>query len=70
MLYLFSDGFIGQFNSETGKKYFTKNFRELLKTVSVFDADKQQLLIQHELKSFAKNSPQIDDILVIGFRVP
>jgi len=70
MIYLFSDGFVGQFDSETGRKYLTKNFRELIKTVSSYEAERQKRLIQHELRSFAKASPQIDDILVFGFRIP
>jgi serine phosphatase RsbU (regulator of sigma subunit) len=70
MIYIFSDGFVGQFDAKTGKKYLTKTFKELLKTVSIFDGDKQKLLIQHELRSFANGASQIDDILVIGFRIP
>lgn len=70
MVYLFSDGFVDQFDPTSGKKYLTKNFMELLRKLAPLPASKQKMALEAEFHQFAKGSPQIDDVLVLGFRIP
>ncbi len=70
--YLFSDGYQDQVGGRAGRKYMTKRFRKLLqhlhtKPMSV-QKDKLDVELQ-EWMSTGKDHEQIDDILVIGFKI-
>ncbi|TAH20792.1 MAG: GAF domain-containing protein [Cytophagales bacterium] len=69
--YIFSDGFQDQFGGSEKRKFMTKRFRELLFELHSKPMDVQKQLIGETLESWMAegNSPQIDDILVMGFRV-
>ncbi|WP_027003428.1 tetratricopeptide repeat protein [Hugenholtzia roseola] len=70
IFYIFSDGYQDQFGGQAGKKFMVKNFKELLLEVSTkpFSAQKEEL--GKRLKEWqGKKHEQVDDILVIGFRV-
>ncbi|MBL0328067.1 MAG: tetratricopeptide repeat protein [Bacteroidetes bacterium] len=69
IFYLFTDGYADQFGGATGKKLMTKNFKQLLLSVS-----KEPMLVQKETigKAFDEwkgTFEQIDDVLVIGVKV-
>lgn len=68
-VYLYSDGFPDQFGGENEKKYMSKRFRDLLVKVSNHSIDSQAGLLQEELDAWKGGLEQVDDILVIGFRV-
>jgi serine phosphatase RsbU (regulator of sigma subunit) len=69
MVYLFSDGYPDQFGGEKGKKLMYKQFRNILVEISTLSIEKQKLELDHRLQQWKLNQEQVDDILVIGFRV-
>ena len=69
MYYIFSDGFVSQFNSVTGKKYMTGRFKAFLLSISSLTAEEQKTCIEREYENWRGESAQVDDLLVIGFRV-
>ena len=69
MLYLYSDGFQDQQGGKQNKKFMAKNFRELLLNISKHPVNKQKELLESIFDKWKGESSQIDDVLVIGFRV-
>ncbi|MCP5048472.1 MAG: response regulator [bacterium] len=69
MFYLFSDGFCDQLG--VGEHRFTrKKFRELLTEIHPLPMDKQSETLEKRLVDWMGNEyGQIDDILVLGFRL-
>jgi len=69
-VYLFSDGYIDQFGGTQGRKFMIKRFRELL-----FDIHSKPMKEQRDFldKTFVewigKDYNQIDDVLVMGFKI-
>ncbi len=69
IVYMFSDGYVDQFNGKTGKKFKIKRFQELLIEISDKDMDEQQQIIEETFYNWKANSLQIDDILILGFKI-
>jgi|GEM_PF-1830956 len=73
--YIFSDGYQDQFGGpdERGKKYTKKRLVELLQKIHLLPFEEQQSLLNSELEQWmfnnSKKQIQIDDVLVIGFRI-
>lgn len=72
--YLFSDGVIDQMN-EKGEKFTSKRLRTLLQNNSNFNFKKQEELLtgkmtQWMLKSNGELMEQIDDMLLVGLKIP
>jgi serine phosphatase RsbU (regulator of sigma subunit) len=66
--YLFSDGYIDQFGGPNGRKFMKKNFKRLILDIQDYPMNKQKEMLEQNLKSWMGQSPQIDDILVMGIR--
>ncbi|MEA2043447.1 MAG: response regulator [Bacteroidota bacterium] len=69
ILYLFSDGFVDQFGGEKSQKYKPRRFRELLKRIFYEPMQKQQELLFKEYETWRGGTRQLDDILVMGFKI-
>jgi ligand-binding sensor domain-containing protein/serine phosphatase RsbU (regulator of sigma subunit) len=69
VLYLFSDGFVDQFNGKTGEKYKIGRFRELLISISENDLSSQKEVLKETFMKWKAGSEQIDDVLVMGFKI-
>lgn len=68
--YLYSDGFQDQFGGEDGTKFLSKKFRDLLLEHSSKPMSEQKEILKQTLNSWMGNShKQIDDILIIGFKL-
>ncbi len=67
--YLASDGFVDQFGENTGKKYLSKRFQELLASISALPMDVQAGRIEKEFVLWKGKLEQVDDVLVLGVRV-
>jgi len=67
--YMFSDGYVDQFGGPGNRKFLIKNFRELLLDIHQFPMEKQQKILVDNLKNWMGDYKQIDDILVVGFRL-
>lgn len=68
-LYMSTDGYADQFGGEHGKKFMTKNMKELLISVSAKSMDEQNATLVASLESWKKHTQQVDDILVVGVRI-
>jgi len=69
IIYLFSDGYVDQFGGERNKKFMTKRFKELLIKINSLDLLQQKERLEKEMKDWMGNNEQVDDVLVIGFKV-
>jgi serine phosphatase RsbU (regulator of sigma subunit) len=68
-IYLFSDGFPDQFGGPDNKKFGYKRFRELLHGNNAETLSDKKIIIEQVLNDWKGDHSQIDDILVIGFRI-
>ncbi|MFP4604281.1 MAG: tetratricopeptide repeat protein [Bacteroidales bacterium] len=69
MIYLSTDGYPDQISGSSKKKMTRKNFKGLLETIAQFDMGEQQIKLEEYLEQWQEDYEQVDDILVIGFRV-
>lgn len=69
-LYMFSDGFPDQTGGNEKKKYGTKQLTEILHENHRLPVLKQMDELSIELKQWMENQNQVDDILVIGMKLP
>lgn len=69
MFYIFSDGFSDQFGGEKGYKFKTKNFKNILLSINKKNLPEQKLILNNSFEKWKKNYKQIDDVLVIGFKI-
>jgi serine phosphatase RsbU (regulator of sigma subunit) len=67
--YLFSDGLQDQFGGEKGKKFMVKKLKEFFTSIAHLPLEEQKQITEHTLETWKKGYEQVDDILVIGFRV-
>lgn len=66
--YLFSDGFQDQFGGTRRRKFTSRRFREFLSSIHQEPIAQQEKLMQNMLEDWMGELPQVDDILVMGFR--
>lgn len=69
MIYLFSDGYYGQFGGNEDKKFGLPRFKDLLLEISGQTIDAQIHTIGSNLTEWKGNAEQVDDILVMGIRI-
>ncbi len=69
LIYMFSDGYIDQFGGPESKKFMSKPFKSLLLAISMQELDKQKLLLEKAHNEWKGSEEQMDDILVIGFKI-
>ncbi len=68
--YIFSDGYIDQFGGDNGRKFMIKTFREmLLQNHHKSPVEQREILYKTMVEWMGTNYNQIDDILVIGFKL-
>ncbi len=67
--YIFSDGYPDQFGGDKNKKYMTPPFRRYLLSISHEEMPKQKELLDEEFNRWKGEEEQVDDVLVIGFRL-
>ncbi len=68
-IYMFSDGYQDQFGGEEGKKFKSKNFRDLLLQISNLPFKDQKIRLSETITSWMGINEQVDDILVIGMKL-
>ncbi len=71
VFYMYSDGFQDQFGGLEGRKYMSRRFQNYLQSISSLPIKKQKKELAQEFEDWKKsgNEHQIDDVLVIGFKV-
>ena len=69
VIYMFSDGYSDQFGGADNSKYKSKNFKNLVTSNSKKPMGEQSRLLEQAHLDWRGDSPQIDDILVVGIRL-
>jgi serine phosphatase RsbU (regulator of sigma subunit) len=69
MFYMFTDGFADQFGGPKGKKFTSKRLRELLLSFKDVQTGEQEALLVKAFEDWKGSTEQVDDILVVGFRI-
>ncbi len=67
--YMFSDGYQDQFGGEKGKKFMRKPLYQLMRDMHKEPMEKQKEAFDGIISHWMHNYEQIDDILLIGFKV-
>ncbi|MGQ0828052.1 MAG: tetratricopeptide repeat protein [Bacteroidota bacterium] len=67
-MYIFTDGYADQFGANSGKKFMTKRFKELLFSIQDKSMKEQKTILDDTIEKWKGNLEQVDDILVIGIR--
>jgi hypothetical protein len=57
------------FGGEKGKKFMSKNLRELLAENSHLPMFQQQQILDQTFKNWVGNLEQIDDVTILGVRI-
>lgn len=68
-VYLFTDGYADQFGGVSGKKFKYKQFHNLLKEMHHLPMKEQSRVLDARHLTWRGDLEQVDDILIIGFRV-
>ena len=67
--YIFSDGYEDQFGGAEGRKFMIKRLRNYLLEIHEKSMPEQCYLLEKTFDEWSKDTEQIDDVLVMGFRV-
>lgn len=68
-IFIASDGYADQFGGGNDKKFTTKKFKELLLQIHTNPFEEQQKILNTTIENWKGKEKQLDDILVIGFKV-
>lgn len=68
-LYMFSDGYADQFGGPKGKKFMVGQFRTFLTQIHSSSMKEQFRTLDMTIEQWRGNLEQVDDILVLGFRI-
>jgi serine phosphatase RsbU (regulator of sigma subunit) len=69
IFYLSSDGFVDQKGGTNNTKFYPKPFRKLLLEISNKDMNSQKEIVHQTFKDWSANAEQVDDVLVVGFKI-
>lgn len=69
LIVMTTDGFADQFGGDSGKKYMTRKFKDLLISINGLSSIDQQLAIQSAFNEWKGNYDQVDDVCVVGINV-
>ncbi|MCS7004019.1 MAG: SpoIIE family protein phosphatase [Cytophagales bacterium] len=69
MFYMFSDGFQDQVGGEKKEKFMSKRFKELLVSIHQLPVEEQEQILESTMRNWMNGYKQVDDMLVIGFRI-
>ncbi len=67
--YIFSDGYADQFGGPDNKKLLKRNLYNILTDISSLPPDEQKQKLDENYENWKGEHEQIDDVLVIGFRI-
>ena len=68
-IYLFSDGYADQFGGEENRKLNYKRFRALMTEMSLLNSEQQMVRLGEFLDEWRGDTPQLDDVMIGGYRV-
>ena len=64
-----SDGYQDQFGGPNGKKFLSKNLKQLLKDNSQLTMNEQKEILETTILNWIGNGEQIDDITILGIKI-
>ncbi len=67
--YMYTDGYQDQFGGCNNKKFMIKRFRSLIHELHLFPFSHQKKRLDCVIEDWKEDNEQIDDILVLGFKV-
>lgn len=67
--YIYSDGFQDQFGGSDGRKFMTKKFKQLLAEIHTKPMYEQHTILERTLYDWKGSNKQVDDIIIIGFKI-
>ncbi|HDP76499.1 MAG TPA: tetratricopeptide repeat protein [Bacteroidales bacterium] len=67
--YMLSDGYSDQFGGPKNSKFMMVNLKKLLLDIHHLPLNTQQGILQEKFYEFKGNEKQVDDILIMGFRI-
>ncbi len=67
--YIYSDGYVDQFGGKKGKKFYSKRFKRMLLEIHEMPMREQGKYLGKVYKEWKGDLEQVDDILVMGFRL-
>ncbi|MCA1757143.1 MAG: SpoIIE family protein phosphatase [Bacteroidales bacterium] len=70
MIYLCTDGFSDQFGGPEGKKFKSGNLKQVFATIAGMPVTDQREYLVNLLDEWMGTEQQVDDILIIGTRIP
>lgn len=70
MIYMSSDGYADQFGSADAKKFKSGNLKRLLTQIYMLPVEEQRRVLEKEILEWKGDLPQVDDIMLIGTRIP
>lgn len=68
-IYMFSDGYLDQFGGDTGEKFNTQRFKEMILENRGLSMEEQKEVFTATMEQWKGSRPQIDDFLVMGIRL-
>ncbi len=68
-IYMMTDGYCDQFGGEKNYKFLLANFKKLLINLQHMSLLEQKKVLSQTLDTYMGNQKQVDDILVLGFKV-
>ncbi len=69
VFYIFSDGYEDQFGGAEGRKFMIKRLRNYFLEIHEKSMPEQRYLLEETFDDWSKHTEQVDDVLVMGFRV-
>ncbi|MBI9067220.1 MAG: SpoIIE family protein phosphatase [Salinivirgaceae bacterium] len=68
-VFMFSDGYADQFGGKKGKKLKYNRFKQILQESCVYDISERENFLKSQFNEWKGENEQIDDVLVLGFRI-
>lgn len=68
-IYMFSDGFQDQFGGENDKRFMAKNLKALIVETATLPMKEQQQQLETAFQNWIGETPQTDDVLVMGIEI-
>jgi serine phosphatase RsbU (regulator of sigma subunit) len=69
IFYIFSDGYFDQFGGENHTKFNLEKFKHLFIEIHRKPMSQQKEILEKTIEEWKGNNDQIDDILIIGFKI-
>jgi len=68
--YLFTDGYIDQLGGLENNRFTSRRFKELLLKINSKSMSEQKLILNKTIEEWMLNETQLDDMTIIGFKIP